>query len=112
MRTRMPGLGKAAVLTERCYSVHIHSLSDRAKRVGREGEIWENTERERRPMGRDSPDRLGQRPPAASLATSGLITALESAAPALVRQAENLQRQLRESIVEVRALSHGLAPVA
>src|ERR1700738_3201757 len=35
MRTKMPGIGKAAVLMERCYSVHIHSLWDRAKRVGR-----------------------------------------------------------------------------
>src|SRR4030088_1632190 len=34
MRTKMPGIGKAAVQMERCYSVHIHSLWDRAKRVG------------------------------------------------------------------------------
>jgi signal transduction histidine kinase len=83
-----------------------------AERIWLEGEILENTERERRRIGQDLHDSLGQQLTAASLATSGLITALESAAPALVRQAENLQRQLRESIVEVRALSHGLAPVA
>jgi signal transduction histidine kinase len=83
-----------------------------AERIWLQGEILEKTERERRRIGQDLHDSLGQQLTAASLATSGLITALESAAPPLVRHAENLQRQLRESIVEVRALSHGLTPVA
>src|ERR1700704_2471332 len=35
MRTKMPGIGIAAVQMERCYSAHIRSLWDCAKRVGR-----------------------------------------------------------------------------
>ena len=83
-----------------------------AERARLEREVLETTERERRRIGQDLHDGLGQKLTAASLATSGLITALESAAPALAPQAEGLSRQLRETIAEVRSLSHGLAPVA
>ena len=83
-----------------------------AERMRLEREVLETTERERQRIGQDLHDSLGQQLTAASLATNGLITALESAAPALVQQAENLGRQLRNSIAEVRVLSHGLVPVA
>ena len=76
-----------------------------------EREAFEISERERRRIGQELHDGLGQRLTAASLATSGLLAFLESSAPALVPQAENISRQLRETIAEVRALSHGLAPV-
>jgi signal transduction histidine kinase len=83
-----------------------------AERVRLEREVFETTERERRRIGRDLHDSLGQQLTAASLATNGLVIALESAAPALVPQAANLGQQLRESIAQVRVLSHGLSPVA
>jgi signal transduction histidine kinase len=83
-----------------------------AERLRLEREILETTERERRRIGQDLHDGLGQQLTAASLAASGLISALESEFPALVPRMENLGRQIRESIAEVRALSHGLAPVA
>ncbi|MGB8352971.1 MAG: sensor histidine kinase, partial [Chthoniobacteraceae bacterium] len=83
-----------------------------AERLRLEREILETTERERRRIGQDLHDGLGQQLTAASLAASGLVSALESEFPALVPRMENLGRQIRESIAEVRALSHGLAPVA
>jgi signal transduction histidine kinase len=83
-----------------------------AERVRLERVILETAEREQRRIGQDLHDGPGQHLTAASLATNGLITALEAVAPVLVPQAESLSRQLRESIAEVRALSHGLAPVA
>jgi signal transduction histidine kinase len=82
-----------------------------AERRRLEREVLETTERERQRIGQDLHDSLGQQLTAASLAINGLITRLESAAPALAPQAENLGRQLRKSIAEVRVLSHGLAPV-
>ncbi|MEP6671977.1 MAG: sensor histidine kinase [Chthoniobacter sp.] len=83
-----------------------------AERVRLERVILDTSEREQRRIGADLHDGLGQQLTAASLATNGLITALGSAAPSLVPQAESLGRQLRETIAEVRALSHGLAPVS
>ena len=83
-----------------------------AERVRLERVILETSEREQQRIGQDLHDGLGQQLTAASLAMNGLITTIESAAPALVPQAESLGRQLRESIAEVRGLSHGLAPVA
>lgn len=91
-------------------AVRLGERETERKRLERE--VLETTERERRRIGQDLHDGLGQKLTAASLATSGLITALGSAAPALLPQAENLGRQLLDSITEVRALSHGLAPVA
>ena len=82
-----------------------------AERVRLERVILDTSEREQRRIGEDLHDSLGQQLTAASLATNGLITALGSAAPALVPQAESLSRQLRATIAEVRVLSHGLAPV-
>ncbi len=87
-------------------------LSEReAEQVRLERVILETADREQRRIGEDLHDGPGQQLTAASLATNGLITALEAVAPALVPQAESLSRQLRDSIAEVRALSHGLAPV-
>lgn len=81
------------------------------ERVRLERVILDTSEREQRRIGADLHDGLGQKLTAASLATNGLITALGSVAPSLVPQAECLSVQLRETIAEVRTLSHGLAPV-
>ncbi len=83
-----------------------------AERARLEREVLETTERERQRIGQDLHDSLGQQLTAASLAINGLIVTLESEAPQLAPQAENLGRQVRKSIAEVRVLSHGLAPVA
>ena len=77
-----------------------------------EREILSVTERERRRIGQDLHDSLGQQLTAASLSANGLVLALESAHTELVPQAENLSRQLRDAIAETRTLSHGLLPVS
>ena len=95
------------------FAKMVARLGEReGERLRLEREVLETTERERRRIGQDLHDGLGQQLTAASLATNGLISVLEADFPALVPRMENLGRQLRESIAEVRALSHGLAPVA
>ena len=108
----MPGGDEVHELSAAFASMGARLAEREAERARLEREVLETTERERRRIGQDLHDGLGQQLTAASLATSGLITALESAAPALAPQAEGLGRQLRETIAEVRSLSHGLAPVA
>ncbi len=95
------------------FATMAERLGDReVERAQLEREILETTERERRRIGQDLHDSLGQQLTAASLAANGLISALENNAPQLAPQAERLSRLIRESIAEVRVLSHGLAPVA
>jgi signal transduction histidine kinase len=108
----IPGADEVHELST-AFAVLGTRLAEReVERVRLERVILETADREQRRIGADLHDGPGQQLTAASLATNGLITALESAAPALVPQAESLSRQLREILAEVRALSHGLAPVA
>jgi signal transduction histidine kinase len=87
-------------------------LRDReAEQVRLEREVLEISESERRRIGHDLHDGLGQRLTAASLTTNALIAALQANAPALAGRGEDVGRQLRAAIAEARALSHGLAPV-
>ncbi len=82
-----------------------------AERAGLEREVLEASESERRRIGHELHDGLGQRLTAAALATSSLSTALQSAAPESAARADEIARQIREAIAETRALSHGLSPV-
>jgi signal transduction histidine kinase len=82
------------------------------EQVRLEREVLEISESERRRIGHDLHDSLGQRLTAASMTTNAFISTLKAEAPALVERGEELGRQLRETIAEVRSLSHGLAPVA
>ncbi len=107
----VPGADEVHALSMAFAAMGTRLAEREAERVRLEREILETSERERRRIGRDLHDGIGQQLTAVSLATSGLITALESAAPELVTQAENLGGQIRETIAAVRALSHGLAPV-
>ena len=107
----VPGADEVHALSAAFATMGTRLAEREAERVRLEREILETSERERRRIGRDLHDGIGQQLTAVSLATSGLITALESAAPALVPQAESLGGQIRETIAAVRALSHGLAPV-
>ena len=77
-----------------------------------EREVLEITESERRRIGHDLHDGLGQRLTAASMSVNALITALKSSTPALAGRAEEIGLQLRDAIAETRSHSHGLAPVA
>ena len=77
-----------------------------------EREVLEISERERRRIGHDLHDSLGQRLTAASLATNALVAGMKSEGSPLMERGEDIGRQLREAIAEARSLSHGLAPVA
>ena len=107
----IPGADDVHKLSVAFSAMGIRLAEREAERVRLEREVLETSERERRRIGQDLHDGIGQQLTAASLATNGLITSLESAAPALAPQAESLSAQIRETIAEVRALSHGLAPV-
>ena len=77
-----------------------------------EREVLNITEQERQRIGHDLHDSLGQRLTAASMAANALLQSVQDTAPALRTHGELVAGQLREAILEVRALSHGLAPVA
>jgi signal transduction histidine kinase len=78
-----------------------------------EREVLEISEGERRRIGHDLHDGLGQRLTAASMGLNALVAALKADdAPALAERSEDIGRQIREAIAETRSLSHGLAPVA
>lgn len=82
------------------------------EQVRLEREVLEISESERRRIGHDLHDNLGQRLTAASMTTNAFIDVLKRDAPKLAERGEDLGQQLRDAIAEVRSLSHGLAPVA
>ncbi|MBX7207491.1 MAG: sensor histidine kinase [Verrucomicrobiaceae bacterium] len=81
------------------------------ERAELERQLVDTTERERRRIGHELHDGIGQQLTAALLAGNAMGDHLHACAPALVPQAESLGVQLRQAIADVRALSHGLAPV-
>jgi signal transduction histidine kinase len=83
-----------------------------AQQMRLEREVLEISERERRRIGHDLHDSLGQRLTAASMATNALVAAMKSEVPGLAERGEDIGRQLRAAVAEARTLSHGLAPVA
>jgi signal transduction histidine kinase len=83
-----------------------------AEQVRLEREVLEISECERRRIGHDLHDSLGQQLTAASMTTNAFIGVLKTEAPALAERAKDIGQQLRDAIAEVRSLSHGLAPVA
>lgn len=94
------------------FAAMVHRLQEReAEQVRLEREVLEISDNERRRIGHDVHDSLGQRLTAAALATNALSGALRSDAPQLAGQAEEIGRELRDAIIEARSISHGLAPV-
>ena len=77
-----------------------------------EREVLEISEGERRRIGQDLHDGLGQQLTAASMTTNALVCVLKTEAPALAERGDDIGRQIRKAIAETRSLSHGLAPVA
>jgi len=106
------GTDEVGELSE-AFSVMAAKLRERELEQARlEREVLEITESERRRIGHDLHDGLGQRLTAASMSVNALITALKTDAPVLAERAEDIGRQLRDAIAETRSHSHGLAPVA
>lgn len=82
-----------------------------AERLRLELEVLNISESERRRIGHDLHDSLGQRLTAASMTANAMLEAVKSTAPDLSPQGALVAQQLREAIAEARSLSHGLAPV-
>ncbi len=79
----LPGADEVHALSAAFAAMGTHLTEREAERVRLERVVLDTSEREQRRIGEDLHDGLGQQLTAASLATSGLITALESAAPSL-----------------------------
>ncbi|HSJ03630.1 MAG: histidine kinase [Verrucomicrobium sp.] len=77
-----------------------------------EREVLNISESERRRIGHDLHDSLGQRLTAASMTVNAMLDELHSTAPAMAERGDLVAQQLREAIAEARSLSHGLAPVS
>lgn len=106
------GGGDEVAELSRAFAAMTAKLKSREEEQHRlEGELLETSERERRRIGHELHDGIGQELTAALLATNGLSTRLQSASPALVPHAEALAEQLTRTMAEVRSLSRGLAPV-
>ncbi len=74
-------------------------------------EILEVSECEQRRIGRDLHDGLGQHLTALELLGQALVGRLKTAAPELVKPAQEITRHIRETITRTRLLSHNLSPV-
>lgn len=76
-----------------------------------EREVLQISEEEKRRIGRELHDGLGQHLTALEFMSQGLARSLEAKAPELSETAREISRQIRQTISQVRRLSHGLAPV-
>ncbi|RFC45174.1 MAG: Signal transduction histidine kinase [Verrucomicrobia bacterium] len=85
-------------------------LRHESERARMETQIMEAGEAERRRIGHELHDGIGQRLTAVALAVDGLAPVL-SGQPEGAARASEVARQIREAIAETRRLSHGLAPV-
>jgi signal transduction histidine kinase len=95
------------------FSVMAAKLREREiEQVRLEREVLEISEAERRRIGHDLHDGLGQRLTAASMGMNALVAALKAEAPGFAERGEEIGGQIREAIAETRSHSHGLAPIA
>jgi len=93
------------------YKHWIVTQRDVTRNKQLEADILEVSDAERRRIGRDLHDGLGQHLTALELLSQTLVGKLAAAAPSLVAPAQYLTRQIRETIVQTRLLSHNLSPV-
>lgn len=91
---------------------YVAIRTDITERYRLEQEILAIAEREQSRFGRDLHDGLGQRLTAMELFSHTLQNDLKQQAPNLVKPLQELGKELRETIRQARALSHGLSPVA
>ncbi|WP_395741248.1 ATP-binding protein [Prosthecobacter sp.] len=88
------------------------SLADREReRNELERAVIDSAENERRRIGHELHDGIGQQLTAVLMAMNGLHAELQAHAPAHAEHAQHASQSLSETLAEVRALSHGLAPV-
>ena len=107
----LPGGDEVAALSTKFAAMAQRLRERETEQVRLEREVLEISDNERRRIGHDVHDSLGQRLTAAALATNALAGSLRTDAPALASQADEIGRELRDAITEARSISHGLAPV-
>lgn len=81
------------------------------QRAQMEKQVIEAGERERRRLGHELHDGLGQRLTAAALAADALTESLSASGCQEATRTTEMARQIRDAIKETRLLSHGLAPL-
>lgn len=87
-------------------------LADREReRAELERMVIDSAENERRRIGHELHDGIGQQLTAVLMSINGLRDELQAGAPAFADHAQHASQSLRETLAEVRGLSHGLAPV-
>ncbi|OYW76154.1 MAG: hypothetical protein B7Z37_09970 [Verrucomicrobia bacterium 12-59-8] len=87
-------------------------LADRDReRTVLERAVIDSAENERRRIGHELHDGIGQQLTAVLMSINGLHDELLAKAPAFAEHAQHASQSLREALAEVRGLSHGLAPV-
>ncbi len=84
-------------------------ILERARKL--EQEIINISERERRRIGRDLHDGLGQQLVAIGFAAESLKEAVESESPTAAKAAGQFAELLRDAVAQVRGLARGLSPV-
>jgi PAS domain S-box-containing protein len=89
---------------------YIAIRADITERKRLEKEILEISDREQRRIGQDLHDDLGQQLTAIELLGETLRSSLESAPPAVQKQADQVCHFLRHAVGHTRSLAHGLAP--
>lgn len=81
------------------------------ERIRLEGEILEISEREKREVGQDLHDSLGQKLTGAVFLSRALAKHLDDRDPAAQEQAGRINEILKESVAQVRRMARGLSPV-
>ena len=91
---------------------YVSIRTDVSWRKQLEREILEVSERERRRIGRDLHDGLGQRLTALELCAQGLVDTVSGLSAPAGQSLRTLAKHLREAVAQTRQLSHGLSPVS
>lgn len=91
---------------------YVSIRTDVSWRKQLEQEILEASERERRRIGRDLHDGLGQRLTALELCAQGLVETVSGLSAPAGQSLRFLAQHLREAVAQTRQLSHGLSPVS
>ena len=107
----MPGGDEVAELSRAFSAMAASVTAHEQQRAQMEMQVLEAGERERRRLGHELHDGLGQRLTASALAADALAESLSAAGREEAARATEMARHLRDAIKETRQLSHGLAPV-
>jgi signal transduction histidine kinase len=109
--TAMAGGDEVAELSRAFAAMASSVTAHHQQRVHMEKQVIEVGERERRRLGHELHDGLGQRLTAAALAADALAESLSAGDREEATRATEMARQIRDAIKETRQLSHGLAPL-